>query len=96
MDAVLQFIAVIAACLAPLLVGMFVQHRREQRARVPAAIPGPPSAPAEVDAVRLELAKKAMVDPPAPSHARLESLLQEAESVRGKMHSRFSDPPGSG
>jgi hypothetical protein len=95
MDAVLQFIAVIAACLAPLLAGMYVQHRREQRARVPSAIPGPPAAPAEVDAVRLELAKKNVQDPPAPNRQRLESLFQEAESIREKMGSRFSDPPGS-
>lgn len=96
MEAVLQFIAVIAACLAPLLAGMYVQHRREQRAQVPSAIPGPPPARADVEAVQLELAKRAVQDPPAPSHARLESLLQEAESVREKVHARFSDPPGSG
>lgn len=96
MEAVLQFIAVIAACLAPLLAGMYIQHRREQRAHVPSAIPGPPPARADVDAAKLELAKRAVQDPPAPSHARLESLLQEAESVREKVHARFSDPPGSG
>lgn len=96
MEAVLQFIAVVAACVAPLLAGMYIQHRREQRAHVPSAIPGPPPARADVDAARLELAKRAVQDPPAPSSARLEQLLQESEATAKKLGARFSDPPGSG